>query len=182
MTDVEAKEDVTMMPTCTSDPVLSSPNKDAKVGSGNHGCAGRSEKGPHRNDVKDIKSGHKCADTEQYMVGRVTNEKDGTKTDTSNPNDVVIAMDEDGEGIETVISHGGVKVSGPDEKKSRHNDEGDQHSHHSIPEAECVDDIPMSPLPYDREDPVSLMALPDDIMTLPISPCGPHDEHGTAAS
>ena len=182
MTDVEAKEDVTMMPACTSDPVLPSPNKDAKVGSGNHGCAARLEKSFHSDDVMNTRNGHQGADTEQYTVGRIKNEKEGANTDSSNPKDVVIAMDEDGEGIETVISHGGVKISGPDETKSRHNDEGDQQSHHSNPEAECVDDIPMSPLPYDREDPVSLMALPDDIMTLPISPCGPHDEHGTAAT
>jgi len=42
-------------------------------------------------------------------------------------------------------------------------------------EAQAVDDIAMSPIPFDREDPVSLMDLPDDILALPISPCGPHD-------
>jgi len=43
-------------------------------------------------------------------------------------------------------------------------------------EGQPVDDIAMSPLPYDREDPVTLLDLPDDILTLPISPCGPHDD------
>jgi len=43
-------------------------------------------------------------------------------------------------------------------------------------EGQAVDDIAMSPIPYDREDPVTLMDLPDDILTLPISPCGPHDD------
>lgn len=43
-------------------------------------------------------------------------------------------------------------------------------------EAQAVDDIAMSPIPYDREDPVTLMDLPDDILALPISPCGPHDD------
>lgn len=37
-------------------------------------------------------------------------------------------------------------------------------------------DIPMSPLPLDhREDPTTLMELPENILSLPISPCGPHD-------
>jgi len=43
-------------------------------------------------------------------------------------------------------------------------------------EAQAVDDIAMSPISYDREDPVTLMDLPDDILALPISPCGPHDD------
>jgi hypothetical protein len=38
-----------------------------------------------------------------------------------------------------------------------------------------VDDIQMSPIPLDREDPTSLMELPENIMILPISPCGPKD-------
>lgn len=34
----------------------------------------------------------------------------------------------------------------------------------------------MSPLPFDhREDPTTLMELPENILTLPISPCGPND-------
>lgn len=34
----------------------------------------------------------------------------------------------------------------------------------------------VSPLPFDHhEDPSSLMDLPDDILSLPISPCGPND-------
>ena len=182
MTDVEAKEDVTMMPACTSDRVLSSPNKGVKVGSESQGCALPFEKSSRPDDATNSKNGHKGADPEQYRHGRIQNDQEeGVKAASSNPKDVVIAMDEDGEGIETVIPHGGVKISGPDKVKSSQ-DEDDQQSHHSNLEAECVDDIPMSPLPYDREDPVSLMALPDDIMTLPISPCGPHDEHGTAAS
>lgn len=43
-------------------------------------------------------------------------------------------------------------------------------------EAQAVDDIAMSPIPYDREDPMSLMDLPDDLLALPISACGPHDD------
>jgi len=43
-------------------------------------------------------------------------------------------------------------------------------------EAQAVDDIAMSPIPYDREDPVSLMDLPEDILALPIEPYGPHDD------
>jgi hypothetical protein len=35
-----------------------------------------------------------------------------------------------------------------------------------------MEDIQMSPIPFDREDPVSLM----DLLSLPISPCGPNDE------
>lgn len=34
----------------------------------------------------------------------------------------------------------------------------------------------LSPLPFDHhEDPSSLMELPGNILSLPISPCGPHD-------
>lgn len=33
----------------------------------------------------------------------------------------------------------------------------------------------MSPLPF-REDPTSLMELPEDLLKLPISPVGPQDE------
>lgn len=43
-------------------------------------------------------------------------------------------------------------------------------------EAPGVDDIAMSPIPYHREDPVTLMDLPDDILALPIEPYGPHDD------
>jgi len=48
----------------------------------------------------------------------------------------------------------------------------DEHSE----EAQAVDDIAMSPIPYDREDPMTLMDLPDDLLALPISACGPHDD------
>lgn len=43
-------------------------------------------------------------------------------------------------------------------------------------EAQAVDDIAMSPISYDREDPMTLMDLPDDLLNLPISACGPHDD------
>jgi hypothetical protein len=43
-----------------------------------------------------------------------------------------------------------------------------------------MDDIAMSPIPFDREDPVTLMELPEDIMTIPISPCGPNDDASTS--
>jgi hypothetical protein len=47
----------------------------------------------------------------------------------------------------------------------------------------AMEDIAMSPIPFDhREDPVTLMELPEDIMTLPISPCGPNDDPAVAAS
>jgi hypothetical protein len=39
-----------------------------------------------------------------------------------------------------------------------------------------VEDIPMSPIPFDREDPATLMEVPEDIMSMPISPCCPHDD------
>jgi hypothetical protein len=39
-----------------------------------------------------------------------------------------------------------------------------------------VDEIAMSPIPMEREDPTTLMELPDNLLTLPISPCGPHDD------
>ena len=39
-----------------------------------------------------------------------------------------------------------------------------------------VDDIAMSPIPFDHEDPATLMELPANILTMPISPCGPHDD------
>lgn len=38
-----------------------------------------------------------------------------------------------------------------------------------------VDDIAMSPIPFDQEDPKTLMELPENLLSLPISPCGPHD-------
>lgn len=42
--------------------------------------------------------------------------------------------------------------------------------------ASQLEDIAMSPLPFDREDPSTLMALPGNILSLPISPCGPNDD------
>lgn len=45
--------------------------------------------------------------------------------------------------------------------------------------ADEVDDIAMSPIPFDpgdREDPTSLMELPENLLYLPISPFGPHDD------
>lgn len=41
-----------------------------------------------------------------------------------------------------------------------------------------IEDIAMSPISMDREDPGSLMELPENLLTLPISPCGPHDATG----
>ncbi|CAB9511726.1 Nitrilase family, member 2 [Seminavis robusta] len=38
------------------------------------------------------------------------------------------------------------------------------------------DEYDFSPLPFEREDPTTLMELPDDILHLPISSCGPHDD------
>lgn len=38
------------------------------------------------------------------------------------------------------------------------------------------DEYSLSPIPFEREDPVvSLLEVPEDILKLPISPCGPHD-------
>lgn len=44
--------------------------------------------------------------------------------------------------------------------------------------AENVDDIRMSPLPYDyeEEDPTTLLLLPENLLKLPISPVGPQDQ------
>lgn len=53
--------------------------------------------------------------------------------------------------------------------------------------ADEMDDISMwpspspspSPIPFDRgrrEDPTTLMELPENLLSLPISPCGPHDD------
>lgn len=39
-----------------------------------------------------------------------------------------------------------------------------------------VEDIAMSPIPLDREDPATLMQVPEDILTLPLSACGPNDD------
>jgi hypothetical protein len=39
----------------------------------------------------------------------------------------------------------------------------------------AVEDIVMSSIPFGREDPMTLMSLPENILTLPISPCGPND-------
>jgi hypothetical protein len=39
-----------------------------------------------------------------------------------------------------------------------------------------VDEIAMSPIPMGREDPTTLMELPDNLLSLPISPCGPNDD------
>ena len=48
--------------------------------------------------------------------------------------------------------------------------------------ADEVDDIAMWPSPFPlfdregREDPTTLMELPENLLSLPISPCGPHDD------
>lgn len=61
-------------------------------------------------------------------------------------------------------------------------DESEQHPYDETNPA--ADDIPVSPLPYDgmeheghEGNPDTLMELPENIMCLPISPCGPHDSH-----
>lgn len=42
--------------------------------------------------------------------------------------------------------------------------------------SEHIEDIEMSPISQvDHEDPTTLMELPENLMALPISPCGPHD-------
>ena len=55
----------------------------------------------------------------------------------------------------------------------------------------AMDDISMSPIPFDRDelveekervDPTTLMALPENILKLPISPFGPHDESALSSS
>lgn len=43
------------------------------------------------------------------------------------------------------------------------------------PDVLAVEDIAMSPIPFEGEDPSTLMELPENILTLPISPCGPND-------
>lgn len=47
---------------------------------------------------------------------------------------------------------------------------------HKTEENPAVEDIVMSPIPFDREDPTTLMELPENILTLPISAFGPNDE------
>eukprot|EP00980_Cylindrotheca_fusiformis_P021481 scaffold8353_cov138-Cylindrotheca_fusiformis.AAC.12 len=66
------------------------------------------------------------------------------------------------------------------------NIKGGSFLHEEIPASEAgyqgaeentpVEDIVMSPIPFDREDPTTLMELPENILTLPISACGPNDE------
>ena len=40
----------------------------------------------------------------------------------------------------------------------------------------AADEYSLSPLPFEREDPTTLMELPEDILHMPISSCGPHDD------
>jgi len=52
---------------------------------------------------------------------------------------------------------------------------GNNYPSHEEPNPALDDDL-VSPLPFDHhEDPTSLMELPANILSLPISPCGPHD-------
>jgi hypothetical protein len=53
---------------------------------------------------------------------------------------------------------------------------GKGHGCHDAEENQSVEDIDMSPIPFDREDPTTLMELPENILMLPISPFGPNDE------
>jgi hypothetical protein len=39
-----------------------------------------------------------------------------------------------------------------------------------------VRDNSMTPIPFERENPASLLEVPDDLLQLPISSCGPHDD------
>jgi hypothetical protein len=39
----------------------------------------------------------------------------------------------------------------------------------------AADDVSVSPLPFDQEEPTSFLDLPDNLLQLPISPCGPQD-------
>ena len=41
---------------------------------------------------------------------------------------------------------------------------------------EQVEDIAMSPIPLDREDPETLMQVPEDILTLPLSACDANED------
>lgn len=45
-----------------------------------------------------------------------------------------------------------------------------------LKEDPAADEYSLSPLPFEREDPTTLMELPDDILHMPISSCGPHDD------
>lgn len=74
--------------------------------------------------------------------------------------------------IESRVSPGGFLTIHENEKQGMELEDDESESD----EAQAVDDIDMSPICYDREDPVTLMDLPDDILALPISPCGPHDD------
>lgn len=72
---------------------------------------------------------------------------------------------------ESRASPGGLLSINESETKQKLKEE-DDHSE----EAQAVDDIAMSPISYNREDPVTLMDLPEDILALPIEPYGPHDD------
>lgn len=70
----------------------------------------------------------------------------------------------------------GFEVTLPDIEQKRSRDSSEEFPFdEDNPAAE--DDIRMSPLPFDgREDPTTLMELPENLLKLPISPVGPGDD------
>jgi hypothetical protein len=60
-------------------------------------------------------------------------------------------------------------------------EKGKDHGCHDTEENSEVEDIVISPISFDREDPTTLMELPENILMLPISPFGPNDEPSAAS-
>jgi hypothetical protein len=181
MADVEAKEDVTMMPSCASGTTLRSRAESANSLNRNRSVVVMTEKGVY-SDHRRISSRAAVLEEQEREEAVSPSPEDEMMEARASPC-VMLAINKDGESIEAFMYRRDRNVASVGEARPEHVDgDDDFKSQQSNPEAECVDDIQMSPLQYGREDPVSLMALPDDIMTLPISPCGPHDEHGMTAS
>jgi hypothetical protein len=70
------------------------------------------------------------------------------------------------------FSQGDATGDGTDDDELSQGDASDDGTEGDEP---LVDDIAMSPIPFDHEDPKTLMELPENLLSLPISPCGPHD-------
>ena len=63
----------------------------------------------------------------------------------------------------------------PDVLQTKPMQEGEVFPYDGSDNNKGVEDIAMSPLPFDREDPTTLMELPENLLSLPISACGPND-------
>ena len=68
------------------------------------------------------------------------------------------------------------RMMSPYNCENREKDDDDYEDEYPSDEEQDPANERMSPLPFDQhEDPSSLMELPDNILSLPISPCGPND-------